>query len=195
MKYTEIFGIPYLEASDPAREIADVSEYQARGIEQVLSDRGELPPQAELLQLLQRMSVLEAKLAPQFIRVGLSGDWNQTANGDIPFRTTLLQAGDLVRQGDGIRVTEAGFYTLSVDSVVQQASADRYRNVTFLRNGVALDNSTFSAPLNGTNAYIGMTTQAQLEADDVLTVTVTGDPRALPSLWLEARTRFSAVLM
>lgn len=196
MKYTEIFGIPYLEASDPAREIADVSEHQARGVEQVLSDRGELPPQAELLQLLQRMSVLEAKLAPQFIRVGLSGDWNQTADGaTLPFRTVLLQAGDVERQGDGIRVTEAGFYQLTIDANAQQAREDYYRRVMFNRNGVEIPNSVFTVPVQGKSAYVGVTTVAYLDADDVVTVTTTGSALALPSSWLESRTRLSAVLM
>lgn len=72
--HTPLYSIPYLVGSDPAKQIAQVSEDQAVAIEALLLNKGMPPLDSELVDLIQRMSALETTMAtvlatfPRWIR-------------------------------------------------------------------------------------------------------------------------------
>lgn len=181
-------GIYQYAYDDPRTPMHDVLNLVADSVH-----NAQLGNIAQLSQLADLIAALQVQTAPAYMRLVRSSNWSQTSDGVIPFNQVQAASGGLSLDGNGIRVGVSGVYTISFDSVVQQNEADRYRNITIMRNGAAIDQGTFSAAINGTNAYLNVSMPVQLTAGDLVTINATGDPRALPSTWLQNRTRLTIV--
>lgn len=130
---TPLYQIPYLVGSDPAKQIAPVSELQATAVEALLRNVGTQPLDSDLVDLVTRLNALEAALStalatrPRFYR-GVFDVPAMAANGSSHTETINLTPGGFTVSPVVIAMPQYPRYTASVSNITTQTASVQVRN-------------------------------------------------------------------
>lgn len=108
---TPMYDLPYLDGTDGGKQIKTVSKALAQRLEAVLANEGQVPLDADLVSLLQRVAALENAAAPiadsGWINLTVSAGW---AGAGVGFEPRIRRIGKRVDITGGVALGNGGSY-------------------------------------------------------------------------------------